>query len=59
MARKSKLRTSWVVLDGKDNTFKCLRCGETRPLGLPKEVRQLAKESEGFAMIHQFCKEKP
>jgi hypothetical protein len=56
--RKNRRDVTWVVCDSNDQTFKCLRCGKSHPMGpYPKPVTQFAKEAEAFSVLHELCKE--
>lgn len=55
MARKKKTRADWVVLDGNDQTIKCQRCGESRPLILPATVSDFVRKTKAFSVLHEDC----
>ncbi len=57
---KRKPRVDWVVLDANDQTLKCQRCGETRPLikMLPAVIRDFARKTKAFSVLHEDCKPK-
>jgi hypothetical protein len=55
---KKKAPITWVVCDATDQTFKCLRCGKSHPMGpYPKRVTQFAREADAFSVLHELCKE--
>lgn len=57
---KKKPRADWVILDANDQTLKCTRCGETRPLGkfIPAPITTFIRRTKAFEVLHEDCKPK-
>ena len=54
----SKKKTPWIVVDAKDQVFRCDRCKDTYPLanvvGHPVEI--FLGASAGFIKVHKNCR---
>lgn len=48
----------WIVMDARDQTFKCLHCGATWPLNLPASVSDICARSKAFEEEHGDCEQR-
>ena len=46
----------WVVLDFKNQCFRCEHCKKQEKINLPMPLQSFIKRSEAFAIEHEWCK---